>query len=91
MIANGFAFVVATLVSYLINTVWTFGEQVEHRTLVRFILVSIVGLMLSIVIAGACERVGLNNLKGVLMVVLMVPPLTFLLHSVVTYRLAALK
>ncbi len=42
-LANGVAFAVATVLSYVINTTWSFSARLHGRTLVRFLLVSVCG------------------------------------------------
>jgi putative flippase GtrA len=85
-IANGVAFVVATIFSYLINTTWSFSSPWHGRNLLRFCVVSCVGLVLAMMISGAAQHYGLHYLWGIFLVVLSVPPVTFLLHSFWTYR-----
>jgi putative flippase GtrA len=85
-IANGAAFAVATIFSYLINTMWSFSSPLHGRNLLRFCVVSFVGLVLAMTISGAAQSFGLHYLWGILFVVLTVPPVTFLLHSLWTYR-----
>jgi len=85
-IANGVAFVVATLVSYILNTMWTFSHLLQGRTLYRFCAVSCIGLGLAMLVSGVAQYWGLNYLWGILFVVLTVPPVTFVMHSLWTYR-----
>lgn len=84
--ANGFAFTFATLVSYLVNTRWSFSSQVSGRTFVRFWMVCGVGLSMSIAIAAAVERAGLPYPFGIGLISVAVPPVSFALHSLWTYR-----
>ncbi len=86
IIANGVAFVTATLFSYLINTLWSFSSRLHGKNLRRYILVSALGFLLALVIAGLAEHYGLPYVCGIALVVLIVPPVTFLLHSFWTYR-----
>jgi putative flippase GtrA len=84
--ANGFAFTFATLVSYLVNTRWSFSSQVSGRTFVRFWMVCGVGLSMSVAIAAAVERAGLPYPVGIGLISVAVPPVSFALHSLWTYR-----
>lgn len=84
--ANGIAFVLATLLSYAINTVWSFSAPLHGRTLGRFLVVSAIGLLLAIGVAESALRLGLHYLAGIAAVALTVPPVTFLLHACWTYR-----
>lgn len=85
-LANGIAFIGATAISYLINTVWSFSSRLHGITLFRFIAVSFLGLLMAIVVAAVAQRLGLNYLLGIAAVALTVPPLTFVLHNFWTYR-----
>jgi putative flippase GtrA len=85
-IANGAAFAMATIFSYLINTMWSFGRPLHGRNLLRFCAVSCIGLILAMIISGAAQHFGLHYMLGIFFVVLTVPPVTFLLHTFWTYR-----
>jgi putative flippase GtrA len=84
-LANGGAFCVALVVSWFLNTVWTFGQAPSRAQLVRFALVSLVGLAATMAIAEAVRALGGADLMGIAVVVLVVPVVTFLLHSRWTY------
>lgn len=85
-LANGFAFVVATAFSYLVNTIWSFSSPLHGRILLRFCIVSIVGLSLAMAVSGAAEYFGLHYLQGIFLVAIIIPPMTFILHNFWTYR-----
>jgi len=85
-LANGIAFVIATVFSYMINTLWSFSDQLTGANLMRFSLVSLVGLMLTTLISGIAEYYGLHYMYGIGFVICMVTPTTFILHKVWTYR-----
>lgn len=84
--ANGAAFCVATVASYSINSRVTFRRAVSRRTLWRFIAVAAAGALVSMAISGAADRLGLHYLIGIALVVVSLPPLTFVAHSRWTYR-----
>lgn len=86
MLANGVAFATATVFSYLINTLWSFSSRLHGRNLRRFVLVSALGCLLAVAVSGLAEHYGLPYELGIVLVVLSVPPATFLLHSLWTYR-----
>ncbi|NJD07397.1 MAG: GtrA family protein, partial [Methylococcaceae bacterium] len=54
-LANGVAFTVATLFSYLINTLWSFSSRLHGRTLARFAVVSLIGCGLSVGLSWLAE------------------------------------
>lgn len=85
-VANGIAFLSATTMSYLMNTIWTFSAPLHGRTLARFCIVSLIGLALAMLISGAAEAYHFNYGIGILFVVLSVPPFTFIVHRYWTYR-----
>nr|WP_301542425.1 GtrA family protein [Pseudomonas sp. CVAP\ len=85
-VANGVAFSVATLVSYVINTSWSFSSRLHGRTLVRFMMVSGAGLLLAMLVAWAAQMAGLHYLLGIGAVALTIPAFTFVLHNFWTYR-----
>lgn len=85
-LANGFAFLVATVVSYLINTLWSFSSRLHGRTLYRFVLVSTGGFGLAMLVAWVAQSAGLNYLAGIAAVALIIPVFTFILHNFWTYR-----
>ncbi|WP_312976156.1 GtrA family protein [Stutzerimonas nitrititolerans] len=84
--ANGAAFAGATLLSYLINTRWSFARPLHGQTLVRFVLVSLVGLCLAVLIASVAEQAALDYLLGIAAVAMVVPAMTFCMHNFWTYR-----
>lgn len=85
-LANGVAFVVATVVSYVINTTWSFSARLHGKTLRRFLLVSAGGFVLAMLVAWAAQLAGLHYLAGIVAVALTIPAFTFVLHNFWTYR-----
>lgn len=85
-VANGVAFVVATIASYLIHTKWSFSSSLHGKNLFRFCTVSCFGLFLAMAISGIAQMLGLHYWYGIAAVVCMLPPVTFLLHNCWTYR-----
>jgi len=84
--ANGIAFMIATLASYWLNTRWTFHAPLALGSLSRFLLVAVFGLILTVGIASAIEKVGYHYLVGISLVVTIVPALTFWIHTLWTYK-----
>ena len=81
MTANGLAFAVAVLLSYIGNHSWTFVRSGNHEHhLPRFIAVSLAGFAVNQAIVFATVRLaGLPYIVGILVVIVVVPALTFLL------------
>jgi putative flippase GtrA len=86
ILANGLAFITATIFSYLANTLWSFSNPLTGANFVRFSLVSLVGLALTTLISGTAEHYRLHYIYGIGLVVCLVPPTTFVLHKFWTYR-----
>lgn len=84
--ANGIAFTVATIFSYVVNTLWSFSTQISRKTLRRFSVVALVGLLAAMLTARVGEVIGLPPMGGVLLVIFVLPLVNFGLHSIYTYR-----
>jgi putative flippase GtrA len=84
--ANGIAFTVATLASYVSNSIWTFQAPLAGGSLVRFVVVALAGLVMTVAITSAIQSAGYHYLVGIAAVVLTVPALSFLSHRLWTYR-----
>lgn len=85
-VANGGAFILATVCSYTINTLWSFSSKVKGLSFFRFICVSCAGFSLAWSVSGTIDDIGLHYLIGILGVAITVPPVTFILHNFWTYR-----
>jgi putative flippase GtrA len=85
-IANGIAFLLATIFSYTVNTLWSFSSSLRSANLIRFALVSFIGGIIAMIVSDIAHRYGLNYLHGIMMVAIAVPPITFILHNFWTYR-----
>lgn len=85
-IANGIAFIGATVLSCTLNTIWSFSAQLNSMVFAKFVSVSVVGFLLAIFVAWTAQRLGLSYILGIVSVALTVPPITFVLHHFWTYR-----
>jgi putative flippase GtrA len=84
--ANGVAFTAAALTSYRLNTAWTFQASPELGSLLRFASVALLGLIVTLAITSAIDRVGCHYLVGIGAVVMTVPAMSFGLHRAWSYR-----
>jgi len=84
-IGNGIAFVCAMVSSYVGNALWSFQQNLSGQTFIRFIAVSLAGLTATLAISGVANAIGMHYFVGIGAVVVLVPMLTFLLHSVWTF------
>lgn len=89
-VANGLAFCMATIFSYTANTLWSFSSALHGKNFQRFLVVSVSGFLLSIALAWFAEQMGWPPIAGIGLVVMVVPGLSFWLHSRWTYRAAGL-
>lgn len=85
-LANGIAFAVATIGSFVVNTTWSFASRMDSARFARFGTVSLIGCGLAMGVAAAAEAAGFGPWAGIAFVVLAVPPVTFVLHNAWTYR-----
>jgi putative flippase GtrA len=86
VVANGVAFVVATVFSYVVNTVWSFSTSINRKNFQRFVVVAVIGLVAAMGLARLAELIGLPPLGGVVLVICVMPLVNFGLHSLWTYR-----
>lgn len=85
-LANGLAFTLATIFSYFLNTKWSFSSYIKRNNLIKYIIVSMFGLLMTIIIAWFMEQKGYHYLLGVVTIVVTIPPVSFFLHSFWTYQ-----
>lgn len=85
-IANGIAFIVANSFSYVFNTRWSFTGKISLLTWHRFISVSGAAWLLTITISWMVDAMGGSYLLGILLVVTVVPALSYMAHRNYTYR-----
>lgn len=85
-LGNTIAFVVANLFSYFSQSAYVFRQQPRTVQYWRFLCVSLVGLALVAAISTGLEVLGVHYLAGIAAVVLVLPIVTFGLHSLWTFR-----
>lgn len=86
-VANPIAFLSATCFSYITNTLWSFSSQISHRTLWLYTGVSALSCLATAAISAAAQAAQLDYRIGILLVIAIVTPVNFALHSLWTYRL----
>ena len=84
--ANGVAFICANVCSYLLNALWSFSAKPGRANFLRFYLVSVLGLALTLAISWGAQMAGLSYWAGLVAILATVPPLTFALHRFWTFR-----
>jgi len=85
-VANGVAFVAATVVSFFINTLWSFSSSVDRVVMLKFVVVALIGLPIAAGVSGLVDALGFPYQAGIAAVVCVMPPVNFLLHHFWTYR-----
>ena len=79
--ANGTAFIIAALTSFLINARFTFHASLGGGAFPRFMMVTLVCGGLSVGLASLVDSAGLDYRIGIAVVVAIVPFISFLLHN----------
>jgi putative flippase GtrA len=90
-LANGVAFVTSTIISYVINTMWSFQTGFDRRTFARYVTVAGIGLTVAVSLAAILDRLGVHYILGICIITVTNPPLIFALHNFWTYRAAPAK
>src|SRR5690242_19194914 len=85
-LSSGVAFLFATTFSYLLNTCWTFAKPLHERNLIRYMITTLVGLCMAVVISHLAQISGWNYMIGIFLVSCAVPPINFAMHHFWTYR-----
>lgn len=84
--ANGVAFVVANLFSYIVNSLWSFSTPLHAKRGLRYVTVSTIGFLGTIVIAYLAEKSGFSPQFGILIVICIMTPVSFALHRYWTFH-----
>jgi putative flippase GtrA len=85
-IANALAFVAANMFSYWANRRWNFKTRASIGQYGRFVLVSLAGLVITMLVSGLAEWAGWHYLVGLGLVFVALPAFTFVLHWRWTFR-----
>src|SRR5690349_18208588 len=83
--ANLAASITASVFSYVVNALWSFGQPVRASNALRFTVVSAVSALLASAIGGAAQASGWSPSAAIAAVVAIVTPLTFLMHRSWTF------
>lgn len=85
-LANVAAFALANIVSYLLNSTWTFRRRRSLAGYARFFMVSLVGLLISWGAVLGTESLGMHYLVGVLLSVFFVAVTGYLLNRQFVFK-----
>lgn len=83
--ANALAFVVANTFSFFANTRWSFRNTPSVARYTRFLLVSVAGLALTVLLSGLAAAAGWHYLVGVGLICVALPLLSFFTHRSWTF------
>lgn len=84
--ANAAAFVVSTGFSYACNTLWSFRGHINSQTILRFTLVTVIGLIFTLTLSFLTQYMEWHYGMGIAFSVLILPFLNYRLHRLFTYR-----
>ena len=84
--ANVSAFLSATLVSYTLNSLWSFESRIHWHSLARFFVVGLLNLGMIVLLSQLNDHLGLPPETSVLLVIMTMPMINFSLHKVWTFK-----
>jgi len=86
IVSHFIAFGIVNAVSYLLNSYLVFRKPISWSGYIKFIAVSGFSLGATIAIAGLCEMGGLDYRVGLVLVILISPPVTYILQKTFTFQ-----
>jgi len=86
MLANALAFISANLFSFWANSRWSFQTVLTRQRYMRFLLVSLIGLFVSVSAIAVSEALRWHYLVGVLLSFIVLPLITFFTHKKWTWK-----
>ena len=86
VVANGLAFVCANVFSFWGNSRWVFRARPTRQRYARFLLVSLLGLAVSLGASALGESRHWHYLAGVALSFALLPALTFFAHRIWTWK-----
>jgi len=87
VLANGVAFINANLFSFWANSRWSFRAAINRQRYLRFFVVSLLGLTVSLLASMLGEVLHWHYLLGVLLTFIFLPLVTFLAHRNWTWNM----
>ena len=83
--SNAIAFTVATIFSYIVNSKWSFRHEIAPKFFIRFVTVSLIGVVVSWLVSNIAAEQGAHPLIGILFVTISVAAISFLAHNFWTF------
>jgi putative flippase GtrA len=84
--ANACAFLFANIFSYVLNSLWSFSTPLRGKSYAKFLTVSCIGFLGTLLVAYIAELRGLTPVMGIILVVSIMTPISFLLHRSWSFR-----
>lgn len=87
IVGSAAAFIIMTIVSFLINIRYTFGSSFTQLKLFRFLMVSLIGFLLNFMIMFLIVHIfSFHYLAGELITILVIPIVNFILNNFWTFQ-----
>ncbi|WP_433641069.1 GtrA family protein [Kluyvera georgiana] len=84
-LANAVAFTMTTIISYFINTLWSFSQEIRIKNTFRYAITACIGFSLSYLVASISGFLFVNPIISIVFVAIFVPPVVFFIHKKWTY------
>ena len=91
VVANCSAFVCATFFSYIAHTRYSFVASFSKKTSLRFIVVVSICFFITAILAKIAEYFNMPYQIGIVLVLSIVPIISYLLHRFWTYKCITIK
>lgn len=83
---NAVAFLIANISSFIMNSSWTFSHRMSIALYIRFLFVSLIGLLISWTSVLAAQSLELNYSIGILSSVFLVATSGYILNKKLVFR-----
>ena len=81
-----FAFVGGTIISYIGNTLFTFKQKMRKNTAYKFLIITLIGLLLNQTIALILNWFNLHYFYIIITVFIIIPIFNYIGHTIYTYK-----
>ncbi|NKB38847.1 MAG: hypothetical protein GKR93_17075 [Gammaproteobacteria bacterium] len=83
--SNICGFIIAFLFSFIMNTYWSFERKPSGQFFIRFLTVNLMALTYILVVSALSDNMNWTPITGIMLVVLVLPLISFLTHKYWTY------
>jgi putative flippase GtrA len=84
--SNIYAFFVATIVSYVFNTLWSFEQKLARHSFFRFLIVGLLSLGVITYVGNLVEEFHYPPETSILIIVCIIPVINFAIHKLWTFK-----